>query len=85
MKLISLMMLTLLLTGCASQSDVNAGEIAGFWFGLWNGITLSFALIGSMFSDNILIYYPLNKGLLYDLGYVIGIHGLTLGFRVTRK
>ena len=73
LKFTLLLLALVVLAGCARQTDVDAGEIAGFWFGTWNSMTVFISFIGSWFSEDILIYYPLNKGFLYDLGFLFGL------------
>ena len=72
----------LLLSGCAD--NVNFVEAAtreevGFWHGLWHGLIIIFAWIGSMFSDDIAIYAIYNNGGWYDFGYVLGVGGIGFG------
>ena len=69
----------LLLTSCATSIDTercvqiaHTGESpAGFWWGLWNGITIAFSFIGSLFDDSIAVYNVNNTGKLYDLGFCL--------------
>jgi len=52
---------------------VNTGEsVGGFWWGLWNGLTMGFSLIGSIFSDDITIYDVNNNGGWYNFGFWLG-------------
>lgn len=67
------------LTGCADTvAFLQAGQIepVGFWYGLWHGMILPFAWIGSLFSDNIAIYAIYNNGGWYDFGFALGVGGL---------
>ena len=64
-----------LMSGCADPAALHESvtdDPAGFWFGLWNGFTIVFAFIGSLFWDDIAIYAVNNKGGLYDFGFVLG-------------
>lgn len=66
-----------MLAGCAGVNTATdlpnpEGDIAGFWWGLWNGLTCWFAFFGSLFSDNISIYEVHNNGGWYDFGFVLG-------------
>lgn len=75
----------LLLASCATSVDstacIDTGEsVGGFWWGIWNGMTIGFSLIGSLFDSDISIYDVNNKGGLYDLGYWLGAGGF--GFLV---
>ena len=65
------------LSGCADSNPmVNIpgvdGGVAGFWWGLCNGITAPFAFIGSLFFDNIHFYEVHNNGGWYNFGFVLG-------------
>lgn len=65
-------------TGCADAIDVTACTVdkpAGFWRGLWNGITAGFSFISSLFNDNIAVYNMNNNGGWYDFGFVLGAAG----------
>lgn len=80
--LISLVLcvIVLLLAGCAAPVVVTGvGKAAGFWAGLWHGFISPYAFIGSWFSDNIVIYSAYNTGVLYDLGFLMGISGILGG------
>jgi hypothetical protein len=67
------------LVGCAPSPNqlVNtpdeAGEVAGFWAGLWHGIIAPITFIVSLFSDNVDIYEVHNNGNWYNFGFLIGI------------
>ena len=63
----------LLCAGCATQPI--AGEYSdapGFLSGLFHGLVMPFALIGSIFSDIRIYAFP-NSGGWYDFGYFLGI------------
>lgn len=50
-----------LLTACAGPNTVMdvpspEGDVAGFWFGLWDGIIAPLAFIVSLFNDNVSLY-----------------------------
>jgi hypothetical protein len=64
---------TLLLVSCASQPLPEAYDPPGFFTGLWNGLTIFFALIGHLFNNSIRIYAFPNSGGWYDFGYFIGV------------
>ena len=72
----------LILTGCAdSMTFEQAGnaEPVGFWYGLWHGLIIIFAWIGSLFSDDIAIYAIYNNGGWYDFGFILGVGGFGFG------
>ena len=77
------MLAVVLFTGCADVSphveDYITSSPYGFWGGLWHGLILPFAWIGSLFSDNIAIYAYNNNGGWYDFGFVLGVGGLSFG------
>jgi hypothetical protein len=80
----------LLMTSCATDVDVNAcvntGEsVGGFWWGLWNGFTMFFSLIGSIFSDDITIYDVNNNGGWYNFGFWLGAAGFGGGASSSAK
>ena len=73
--------IVLLLSSCATSINtmpcVHTGEIvAGFWWGLWNGITMGFSFLGSLFDNSIALYDVNNNGAWYNLGFVLGTGSL---------
>jgi hypothetical protein len=68
-----------LLSGCAPGPDPATGvpdaggDVAGFWQGLWHGFIALFTFVVSLFSDGVRMYEVHNTGVLYDLGFLIGI------------
>ena len=81
-RILFLVAALLLLSGCAdnvSLVEAAAKEEVGFWYGLWHGLIIIFAWIGSLFSDDIAIYAIYNNGGWYDFGYVLGVGGLGFG------
>jgi TRAP-type C4-dicarboxylate transport system permease small subunit len=79
MKYVLSIFAILLLTGCADSVSLEAAQSmtpVGFWHGLWHGMTLPIAFIGSLFADDIAIYAIYNNGTWYDFGFVLGIGGL---------
>lgn len=72
---------TLMLIGCAdsvSFSKAESVEPVGFFYGLWHGLIIIFAWIGSLFCNDIAIYAIYNNGGWYDFGYVLGVGGFSL-------
>ena len=67
-------LISILMTSCADSAS-TATTIAGFWNGLWHGMTLPFAFIGSFFDPSIAIYAVSNNGHWYDFGFIIGASG----------
>jgi len=82
-NLATLLLVAVLLTGCADVSPdihkVITNDAYGFWGGLWHGIVLPLSWIGSLFSDNIAIYAYNNNGGWYDFGFVLGLGALCGG------
>ena len=78
-KLIALMVLAMVITGCGREFDVNidGAKEVGFWAGLWDGMTVWVAFIGNLFGADWAVYDVVNKGALYDLGFVLGVGGST--------
>lgn len=75
MKTLTLIVTLFLLSGCATSVSLEYAaqiEPVGFWYGLWHGFIIIFALIGSLFSDEIAIYAIYNNGAWYDIGFVLG-------------
>ncbi len=78
-KLLLMVFVLLLVNSCADSVSFEQAatmDPAGFWFGLWNGMTAGISFIGSLFNDDIAIYAIYNNGGWYDFGYVIGIGGI---------
>jgi hypothetical protein len=92
-KIIFLLFALLVLTGCADsvtftqaagmQDDLIKPD--GFWFGLWNGLTFTFAWIGSLFSDEIAVYSVYNNGGWYDFGFWLGAAFFAGGASISSK
>ena len=65
-------------SGCAHSPNVQecipAGTyIYGFWGGVWHGMIMWFSFIGSLFSDDIVVYAVNNNGAWYNFGFVGGL------------
>jgi hypothetical protein len=69
----------ILAAGCAPTIVDNAGtqgvggDVAGFWKGLWHGLTILIMFVVSLFKDNVGIYQTANSGNMYNLGYLLGV------------
>jgi hypothetical protein len=76
--------LLLSLTSCAPGANLQegvadpAGDVAGFWLGLWHGIIAPITFIISLFSDDVNVYEIHNNGNWYNFGFVLGA-GVLLG------
>jgi len=76
--LILLLLVILLITGCARSENVEEclkGHTYGFFGGLWHGFIAPFDFIGMLFNDEITMYAQNNNGGLYALGFLIGSGG----------
>lgn len=69
----------LLLAGCAAgPNDLKgaadaAGDLAGFWMGLWHGCIAFITFIISLFTDKVNVYEVHNNGGWYNSGFILGI------------
>ena len=66
----------LALSGCTAEPlapPADAGDLPGFWKGLWHGFIVLFTFVVSLFSDDVAVYAAPNAGHLYDLGFVLGV------------
>lgn len=80
MRYVFIVATLLLLSGCADSvnfQDAIDMEKVGFWHGLWHGICMPFAFIGSLFDESIAIYAIYNNGTWYDFGYFLGLGGFS--------
>jgi len=75
-----IVLVMVLFTSCAHvqpiQDCLSTGKVYGFWWGLWNGLTVGFSFIGSLFNSDIAVYAVNNTGGWYDFGFVLGVGGL---------
>jgi len=72
----------LLFSGCAQLEVIDecvVGKVYGFWSGLWHGMIIFFSFIGSLFSDNIVVYAVNNTGGWYDFGFLLGVGAFSGG------
>lgn len=71
-----LVFICFLLCSCApGVSGRSAENRAGFFAGLWHGIIAPITLIWQIFNREVRIYECFNNGILYDLGFFIGVAG----------
>jgi len=67
--------LAVLMTSCApgpNTADIGGGDVAGFWLGLWQGFTMLFTFLISLFNSDVGIYEVNNNGIFYNFGYLLG-------------
>ena len=61
------------LSGCAYQpSGAVSPSAPDFFLGLWHGFIAPIGLVGSFFADHRMYAFP-NSGVLYDLGFLLGV------------
>lgn len=74
-KLLVLLFLSLVLTGCAAGSETFAGpdDQANFFHGIWHGWIAPIALIFQAFGSDVRIYESNNTGWWYDFGFYIAV------------
>jgi hypothetical protein len=70
-------LLVVMVSACAGPNTAThvtspEGYVAGFWFGLWNGLTAPFAFVASLFIDGVNFYEVHNNGGWYNFGFVLG-------------
>ena len=76
--IVGVLLTVLLLAGCApgpntmAKTPDSAGEVAGFWRGIWHGFASPVMFIISLFSDKVEVYEVHNSGGWYNFGFLIG-------------
>ncbi len=80
MLITGLLVLTLvMLAGCVAGPNESvdtpneAGQVAGFWQGLWHGIIAPITFIVSLFSDRAHVFEVHNNGNWYVFGFLLGL------------
>jgi hypothetical protein len=77
-----LLLLVGALAGCGGPNNVahlHTTHIAGFWKGLWDGITAIIAFVIALFGSHVNIYEVHNNGGWYNFGFLLGIGAFTSG------
>jgi hypothetical protein len=80
-----------LLGGCAAGPNpaedtlTPAGDVAGFWQGLWHGLILPISFIVSLFSDGVSVYEAHNNGEWYNFGFFLGVACALGGTHASRR
>ena len=81
-----LLLLPLLLAGCATQmAGTVRPEAPGFWFGLVQGFIAPVTFIISLFQHDVAVYSVPNNGAWYNFGFVLGIGGFAGGASRARR
>ena len=90
-RLLILMILMALLVlvvtaGCIpGDGKADAGNPAGFFWGIWHGWLAPISLIIGIVSRNIRVYETFNTGWWYDFGFYIAMIGGFGGFSLVRR
>lgn len=81
------LLVAVLLTGCAAGQDTaaSAASGAGFWLGLWHGLIIPVAFVLSLFTDRVGVYEVRNDGTWYDAGFVLGVSTVLGGVLAGRR
>ena len=89
--LLSVLLLLLLMSGCAPGPNGMKGtptggdKVAGFWQGLWQGFIAPFVFLVSLFKPDLNIYEIHNNGPWYNFGYIFGFMALCGGGKGARR
>ena len=75
MVVLALVVLAIVVTGCAPGDEAFVEKPAGFLAGLWHGLICVITFVLSVFIDSIHMYETSNVGGWYDLGFLIGASG----------
>ena len=70
---VGVLLLVLLVTGCAAGGPEYANTQAGFFSGVWHGWIAPIALIWHLFDNDVRIYEINNTGIWYDVGFYIAV------------
>jgi hypothetical protein len=70
--LFTIFLITIILTGCATQSAGNVIDPPGFFHGLLHGFIIFFSFILSFFTEYEIYAFP-NSGGWYDFGFLLGV------------
>ncbi len=74
-----ILIIVLVISGCAPgnerwDQEVNPGELAGFWVGVWHGLIIVITFIVSLFTKEVGLYEINSTGWPYNLGFLIGLY-----------
>jgi hypothetical protein len=85
LAIVSSVLVSLLVLGCAHQPPPSSPGFHGFLKGLLHGFIAPVSFILSLFSDHRIYAFP-NAGRWYDFGFMLGIGGFSGGiFGASRK
>ena len=73
-----ILVVALVLLNCAPgnerwDQDINFGNEAGFWVGVWHGLIIVISFVVSLFTKEVGLYEISNTGWPYNLGFLIGL------------
>lgn len=77
--IVALLVALFALAGCVAgpNPSVNvpneAGQVAGFWLGLWHGIIAPATFVISLFSSTVHVFEVHNNGAWYVFGFLVGL------------
>ncbi len=77
--LLLIVILALVFINCAPGNEkwdpeINPGNMAGFFAGVWHGAIIIITFIISLFTDDVGLYEINNTGWPYNLGFIIGLN-----------
>lgn len=76
--LVVCLLASLSLAACAPGANPHAttpdgaGQLAGFWLGLWHGFITPVTFVWSLFSSKVGVYEIHNNGGWYNAGFLLG-------------
>ena len=79
---LALCVILFMTTGCADPQVVTTclvGQPAGFWWGLWHGLTIWFSFFGQLFGMDVAMWAVNNTGGWYYFGFWLGIGSISSG------
>lgn len=72
MAFAGVILLLLIMAGCAPGNERFIEGPAGFWAGLWHGLICLVTFIISLFTDSVHMYETSNSGGWYNFGFLLG-------------
>lgn len=73
-KLLCVVALVLITSSCAHHfQQEDFADPYGFFAGIWHGLIVVFSFIGWIFLDDVYIIGEPNTGLMYYIGFALGI------------
>lgn len=78
---VAMLLVSMVLVACAAGANDmtghanEAGEVAGFWLGLWHGMISPITWLISLFDPSVNLYEIHNNGGWYNFGFIMGVGG----------